>query len=139
MPEKFHVGKIANVGRWPLAAYLTVGFLVGQWQNASWAMEFARSAPVAPHMLIAIASELFLLCLWFAVVRGVLTWANWVHALLVSAYALALIGLVLRFPRGISHAWGRLWVLDFALGCVAFLWLLLPSVRTEYWRREHVA
>jgi hypothetical protein len=124
------VSKIANWGRWLIAAYLVVRFAFDEWKGA---------AQVDWHKLGDLALEFVVIGVWFAVVCGVLTWANWAHALLVLFNSVGLIAYAFRIVSGKAYQLGKFWPVNFVFGIVMLIWLLLPSVRAEYWNPEHVS
>jgi hypothetical protein len=124
------MSKLANRGRWLVAAYLVVVVAFDQWRDA---------ALIDWHKLGDIVLELVVLGISFAIVRGVLTWANWAHALLVLLSSVGLIGFVSRLASGGMHQFGRFGAVNLVFVLAMLAWLLLPSVRSEYWNPEHVS
>jgi hypothetical protein len=124
------MSKIANWGRWLVAVYIVTAFAISEWRDA---------ALVDWHKLGEIFLEIVGLALLFAVVRGVLTWANWAHALLVLLCSGGLFVFVSVFISGNTHRLGRFWPVNLAICLTMLVWLLLPSVRAGYWNSEHVS
>ncbi len=124
------MSKIANRGRWLVALYIVAVVAFDQWKD---------SALIDWHKLGYVVLNLVLLGFCAAVVRGVLTWANWAHALLVFLCSCGLLVFVSVLISGNTHRLGRFWPINLAIGLAMLVWFLLPSVRAEYWNPEHVS
>jgi hypothetical protein len=78
----------------------------------------------------------FLVCAW-----GVWKWRWWGHVIATSLAGLvtlaSLIELVLVLVYQQYHI--LYWILVTLFACGIFLWLLLPEVRTSYWRGNQIA
>jgi hypothetical protein len=115
------VSKFVDWGHWVLAVMLTVSGV--QYVFRSVQRHEGLFWPLLDAALCA-------LLVW-----GVVTWANWAHALLVLLCGLVPLAFLLAGPglNGLS----KISEITAVMIAIAILcWLLLPAVRREYWRPE---
>jgi hypothetical protein len=117
------VSKLVNWGHWIVAAQLGIAFAVGV------LLDINRG-----DGLLAILLEF---ALFFASVRGLIVWAKWAHALLVVMNLVFLGAFVYFMPR-VAELRGARAIVGFATALATLVWLLLPSVRRQYWHPERV-
>jgi hypothetical protein len=126
------VSKVANWGRWVIAACLTTDFAVREWRAVPAAIDRLRSAPMAWHAVEFVGVELTVILFWLAVVNGLLTWENSARIALLVFYSLILVAFVLRIVLRSPHQLSKLWPVNLGLAFGTLIWLLLPTVRTEF-------
>jgi hypothetical protein len=136
------MSKLVNWGHWLVAVLLGVlglYFLGGFAFALVVSKELRGSVPSGHEGMVMISLNLvawlpFLICAW-----GVLRWRPWGHALTITLCALAILveveTLIFRGIRGFAAAE----ILKLTVACLVVVWLLLPSVRTQYLRREQIA
>jgi hypothetical protein len=122
-------GKVVVWGHWIvglLAAAITVANIWGIVGNT---VSMERGARFGPQVLIA--DSLFAvfgmicgLCAW-----GILRWRPWGHVLALGIFTFEVFVGALALLVGDS---GPLYPL---VACLVLSWLVLPSVRSAYWRR----
>jgi hypothetical protein len=130
------VNRVADVGHWLLAAWLVFAavlqvrsgilFLIGD--AAAVGGQATRSTPI---VVAALTVAFIGVLVW-----GIVTWANWAHALLVVGGALGAIALAWAIVTGQLHRLDPFSILYGSVNMAFFVWLLLPPVRHEYWRPE---
>lgn len=136
------MSKLVNWGHWLVAAILGVlglyflgGFIfalvVTRGLHASAPSVHANTVMISLNLVAWLP---LLICAW-----GVLRWRAWGRALTTMLCAVAILleveALIFRGIRG----FGVPEILKVTVACLIAAWLLLPSVRTQYLRREHLA
>jgi hypothetical protein len=133
------MSKTAKWGHWVLAAMFAIDGIKGIWDAALELIGVVRAHQDFNHLFLMAAGDLFGITLCFLFAWGVMTWANWAHLLLVPWYALACVAVGIKLISDGLHFFGPRGFLHFMVGLAALIWLLQPSVRAEYWRKERVA
>jgi hypothetical protein len=122
-------GKVVIWGHWIvglLAAAITVASIWGIVGNT---VSMERGARFGPQVLIAdsqfaVLGMICALCAW-----GILRWHPWGHVLALGIFTLEL------FVGGLALLAGDSGPLYPLVACLVLSWLVLPSVRSAYWRR----
>lgn len=128
------MNKVISWGRWPVAAvYVIIGlsFLWVALQSEFGQFRRGDFQSFYPLYEAIIWSTSFLLCAW-----GILKWRRWAYVL---ALALAICGLLvagLAFVALGENRFSVALILPEVFVCSTLFWLLLPTVRAEYWRKE---
>lgn len=125
--------KIASWGRW-IVGLVAVAIAAGCWGGVVYDLiSTPHEARFVLQVLAAILGlgsfgALAFFCAW-----GVVKWQRWGHLL-----ALGLFGFEL-YSGGLALLIGDSGPLYPLAACTILVWLLLPSVRREYWRKEQIA
>jgi hypothetical protein len=120
------VSRVANWGRYLLATELAVDA----------AINVGRDVLHAGQGDTTLLDTLVMTVFWILLVYGVLNWSKLAHGFLVVSTAVGmplLILLAVHYGYG-SELRGPLVVFRFVFSGATLIWLLLPSVRRQYWR-----
>jgi hypothetical protein len=138
MPDGFPVSRIGNWGHRLVGAYLGIRGASDVGGDITAVVRDVRAGEAPSRLSGAAAWELVYVAVFLAGVWGGLTWANGAHGFLVVVCAFTVV--VFATPFFYGHAqWPKFWPLVLATACATLVWLLLPSVRSEFWRRERIA
>ena len=120
------MSKVAHWGRYLVATDLAV----------DGAISVGRDVLHAGQGDTTLLDTLIKTVFWILLVYGVLTWSKLAHGFLVlSAVVGTPLGIFLAAHFGYGSELLRpIAVFNFVLGGATLIWLLLPSVRRQYWR-----
>jgi hypothetical protein len=124
------VSKIANWGRWLVAADLAVGGAI--------------SVKIGIDNGDGMFGALFGAAIWFAWVWGVLAWSKWAYGFLALCAFLWIPWMAYLIFSGKAAEYGLqpfapLSIIGYVAECFILVWVLLPSVRAAYWHKEKAA
>jgi hypothetical protein len=121
--------KIVTWGHWIVGLLAAAIAAASIWGIVGNAVSMERGKRFGPQVLIAdsqfaVLGVICALCAW-----GILKWRPWGHVLALAIFTFEL------FAGGLALLVGDSGPLYFLVACLVLSWLMLPSVRSAYWRR----
>jgi hypothetical protein len=122
-------GKVAIWGHWIVGLLAAAIAATCIWGIIGNTVSMDRGARFGPQVLIAdsqfaVLGLICALCAW-----GILRWRPWGHLLALGIFAFEL------FAGGLALLVGDSGPLYPLVACLVLGWLVLPSVRSAYWRK----